>query len=183
MQRIGASAGFGSGKAPVSGPTERRIGMSYSMPMRCQVWLRITDSRGASGPRVSLLASLILSAINLRVIHRASPTATEAKPQEIALMLPLVPPNERISRPSRTFQGPASGSWISLQMFDHERKALTEEREIGVCADGIREAGLALAARVHPAAWLSVHRGREGPEPVLRLDGELVFVTGIMLRL
>ena len=181
--RIGASAGETKGKAMPFRPLERRISMSYAMPARCHVWLRVTGTRSASGPQVSMLAALVLSAIHLRVIHRASPAAGVPTPEEIALTLPLVPANEQLARPSRTFLGPAGGSWMSLQLFDHERAPLTEEHEIGACTDGIREATLPLVARVHPAAWLSTGGGREAPETMLRLDGELVFVSGIGVRL
>src|SRR5262245_50148289 len=183
VQRTGMSAAFKSWKPPLFRPSERRIGISHAMPVRCQVWLRITECSSASGPQVSMLASLLLSAIHVRVIHRASPAPAAPLADEIGLTLPLVPANERIARPTRTFRGPVGGSWLSLQLFDHERSPLTEEREIGVCADGIREAVLSFVAHVHPAAWLSLRSGREGPESQLRLDGELVFVTGIGVRL
>jgi hypothetical protein len=93
-----------------------------------------------------------------------------------------VPANEQLARPSRTFRGPAGGCRISLQLFDHERSPLTEERELGGCADGIREASVSLLARVHPAAWISLRGGHSGSEPTLRLEGELVFVSSIGLR-
>jgi hypothetical protein len=183
VERIGASAGIRSVKGSMFRPSERRIGMSYAMPVQCQVWLRITGSRHGGGPQVSMIASLVLAAIQVRVIHRASPAPVETPVDEMTLTLPLVPASERISRPSRSFQGLPGGSWMSLQIFDHERKPLTEEREIGVCADGIREVGLALVVRVHPAAWLSDRVGGDRPEPQLRLEGELVFVSGILVRL
>src|SRR5580765_8585421 len=146
VQRIGASAGEARGPDAPFRPLERRIGMSYVMPIRCQVWLRITGAGSASGPQVSMLAALVLSAIHLRVIHRASPAEGASPPEEIAVTLPLVPANDRLARPSRTFPGPAGGSWISLQLFDHERVPLTEEHEVGACSDGIREATLPLVA-------------------------------------
>jgi hypothetical protein len=130
-----------------------------------------------------MLVSLGLSAIHVQVIHRASPAVSGKKPEEMVLSLPLVPANERIARPSRTFRAPAGGSSMSLQLFDHERAPLTEELEIGACADGIRETSIPLVVRVHAAAWLSTRGEQEGPEPRLRLDGELGFVTGIGLRL
>lgn len=180
--RIGASAGFMRGKAALYRPVERRISMSYAMPAHCQVWLRITQSQSEAGAQVSMLAALVLSAIHVRVIHRGA-AAGSGPPEEIVVTLPLVPANERLARPARTFRGPAGGSWMSLQLFDHERAPLTGEHEVGACLDGIREASLPLVARVHPAAWLSVHGGREGPDAMLRLDGELVFVSGIGMRL
>jgi hypothetical protein len=183
VQRTGVSAGFRSWKPPMFRPSERRIAVPYEMPARCQVWLHISDAHSASGPQVSMLASLVLSAIHVLVIHRASKTATADKPDEIALSLPLVPVNERITRPSRTLRAPVGGSSMSLQLFDHVRAPLSEEREVGACTDGIREANLPLVARVHPAAWLTLRGEQEGPESKLRLDGELGFVTGIGLRL
>jgi hypothetical protein len=183
VQRIGAGAGYRSWKAPVFRLSERRISIAYAMPSRCQVWLRIIESQSAAGPQVCVLASLVLSAINARLVYRASAQPSEPPAEEIAMTMPLLPQNERVTRPSRTFRGPAGGSWMSLQLFDHERARLTDEHEIGVCADGIREANLALVARVHPTAWLSLRNGREGPEPLLRLDSELVFVSGIGLRM
>jgi hypothetical protein len=185
VQRIGAIAGYRSWKVPVLRPSERRISIAYSMPARCQVWVRTTESQSAAGPQVCVLASLVLSAIHARVAHRTSvqPSEPPAEADEIVLTLPLVPMNERLTRPSRTFRGPAGGSWMSLQLFDHERAPLTEERELGVCVDGMREADLSLVARVHPTAWFSSRSGRETPEPLLRLDAELVFVSGIGLRM
>ena len=183
LQRLGASARYRSWKIPVFRPSERRISIAYAMPLRCQVWLRITESQSAAGPQLCVLASLVLSAVHVRVVYRGSVQPSETPAGEIVQTLPLVPMNERLTRPSRMFSGPAGGSWMSLQLFDHERAPLTEEREIGVCADGIREADLSLVARVHPTSWLSSRGGREGPGPLLRLDGELVFVTGIGLRL
>src|SRR5262245_11928698 len=183
VQRIGAHPGYRSWKIPVYRPTERRISMAYSMPVRCQVWVRTTESQSATGPQVCVLASLVLSAIHARVVYRVSVEPSEPPADKIVMTLPMVPVNERLARPSRTFRGPAGGSWMSLQLFDHERTPLTEEREIGASVDGIREADLSLLARVHPTAWLSIRRGRDGPEPLLRLDGELVFVSAIGLRM
>jgi len=184
VQRVSVSAGIMRGdRVPRIGASERRIGMSYAMPMRCQLWLRIVDSGSALGPQVTLLSSLVLSPIQVQVLHCSSTEATGSRREELVLVMPLVPARERVARPSRTFRGPLHGSWISLQLFDHERSPLTEERDIGACVDGIREVELPLVARVHPAAWLSIRGGRERPEPGLRLDGELVFVTGIGLRL
>jgi len=180
---IGASAGLMSGKAALYRSLERRISMSYAMPAHCQVWLRTTESRSAAGAQVSMLAALVLSAVHVRVVHRGTVAKSGPPPDEIVVTLPLVPANERLARPARTFRGPAGGSWISLQLFDHERVPLTGEHEVGVCVDGIREVALPLVARVHPAAWLSIRGGREGPEPMLSLDGELVFVSGIGMRL
>jgi len=180
---MGASAGFTRGKTVPFRPMERRISMSYAMPANCQIWLRVTESQSVQGAQVSLLAALVLSAIHVRVIHRAWPAGSTGSPDEIAVTMPLVPANERLARPPRTIRGPAGGSWISLQLFNHERAALTEEHEIGACVDGIREAALPLVARVHPAAWLSVRGQHEGFDPMLRLDGELVFVSGIGMRL
>jgi hypothetical protein len=183
VQRIGVSAGFRGWKLPTSRPSERRIAVPYAMPVRCQVWLRISESQSASGPQVSMLASLALSAIHVLMIHRASPDVSGSKPDEIALALPLVPANERIVRPWRTFRAPAGGSWMSLQLFDHERAPLSEEHDLGACSDGMCEASLPMVARVHPATWLSIRGERDGPEPKLRLDGELGFVSGIGVRL
>ena len=181
--RIGASAGFKKGKTALLRPLERRISMAYAMPARCQVWMRVSESRSPAGAQVSLLAALVLSAVHVRVVHRASPVASGGPPDEIGITLPLVPENERLARPSRTFRGPTGGSWISLQLFDHERVPLTEEHEVGACVDGIHESTLPLVARVHPAAWLTIRGGRLAVEPMLRLDGELVFVTGIGMRM
>ena len=181
--RIGASAGFTSGKTDVLRPLEQRISMAYAMPARCQVWMWISESRSPAGAQVSLLAALVLSAIHVRVVHRASPAAGGKPPNEIAVTLPLVPENERLARPSRTFRGPAGGSSMSLQLFDHERAPLTEEHEIGACVDGIHETTLPFVARVHPAAWLTTRGGYRTAEQMLRLDGELVFVSGIGMRL
>src|SRR5262245_39984002 len=168
LQRLSMSDGYRSWKTPVFRPSERRISIAYAMPLRCQVWLRTIESQSAAGPQVSVLASLVLSAVHVRVVYRDSVQPTQAPAGEIVQTLPLVPMNERVARPSRTFHGPAGGSsggsWMSLQLYDHERAPLTEEREIGVCADGIREADLSLVARVHPTAWLSSRGGREGPE-------------------
>ena len=183
VQRMRASAGYRSWKTPVFRTSEQRISTAYAMPVRCQVWLKTTESQSASGPQVCVLASLVLSAIHARLVYRASVQPSESPAQEIALTVPLVPVNERVARPSRTFRGPPGGSWISLQLFGHDRAPLTEEREIGVCADGIREANLSFVARVHPTAWLSIRGGPEGPDSLLRLDGEMVFVGGIGLRL
>ena len=183
VRRISASASYKGWKVPVFRPSERRISTAYAMPVRCQVWLRISGSQTEAGPQVSMLASLVLSAIHARVVYRAAVPPSGLQPDEIALALPMVPANERIARPSRTFRGPAGGSWMSLQLYDHERMPLTEEREIGACTDGMREATLSLVARVNPTAWLSLRSGREGPEQMLRLDGELVFTSGIGLRL
>jgi hypothetical protein len=183
VQRIGSSAGIRGVKTPLFRPSEHRIGISHVMPVHCHVWLRVTGSRSATGPQVTMFATLALSAIHVRVTHRAAPGASGSQPDEISLTLPLVPANEQISRPSRTLRGPAGGSWMSLQLFDHERTALTEERELGACSDGIREASLPLVATVHPAAWLSSRRGREGADTMLRLDSELVFFSGIGVRL
>ena len=181
--RIGASAGFMRGKAAAMYRSlERRISISYAMPAHCQVWLRITESKSPAGAQVSMLAALVLSAIHVRVIHRGAAAGT-GPPDEIVVTLPLVPANERLARPARTFRGPVGGSWMSLQLFDHERAPLTEEHEVGACVDGIREASLPLVARAHPAAWLSIRGGREGTEAMLHLDGELVFVSGIGMRL
>jgi hypothetical protein len=130
-----------------------------------------------------MLASLMLSPIHLRVIHRAAPTTSGPPRQEIAMTLPLVPAYEQVARPSRTFVAAPAGTRMSLQMFDHTRAPLTEEREVGVRADAIREEVLPVVARVHPAAWLSSHAGRESLEPRLRLGGELVFISGIGVRL
>ena len=182
-QRMGVSATYRSLKTPVFRTSEQRISVAYAMPVRCQVWLKTTESQSAAGPQVCVLASLVLSGIHARLVYRASVQPSASPAEEIALTLPLVPVNERLARPSRTFRGPAGGSWISLQLFDHEHAPRTEEREIGVCVDGIREANLSFVARVHPTAWLSMRSGREVPEPLLRLDGELVFVGGIGLRL
>jgi hypothetical protein len=181
VQRIGASAGMSGWRAATLPVSERRIGMSHTMPARCQLWLRIVGAQSAAGPQVSVLASLLLSPIHVRVIHRAVRPG-DPHPEEIALTLPLVPANEQLARPSRTFRGPAGGSRISLQLFDHERSPLTEERELGGCIDGIRETSVSLLARVHPAAWISPRGGHSGTEPTLRLEGELVFVSGIGLR-
>jgi hypothetical protein len=183
VQRIGSGAGLRGVKAPLFRPSERRIGMSHAMPVNCHVWLRVTGSRSATGPQVTMLASLVLSAIHVRVNHRASPGVSGVPPDEFGLTLPLVPANEQIARPSRTLHGPAGGSGLSLQLFDHERTALTEEREIGGCTDGIREATLPLVVQVHPAAWLSMGSAREGVESMLRLGAELVFFSGIGVRL
>ena len=181
--RMGASAGFTRGRTALFRPMERRISMSYAMPAHCQIWLRVSGSQSPQGVEVSLLAALVLSAIQLRVIHRAWPAGTGTPLEEIAITLPLVPANERLARPARTFRGPAGGSWISVQLFNHERAPLTEEHEVGACVDGIRQATLPLLARVHPAAWLSVRGGHDAPEPMLRLDGELVFFSGIGMRM
>ena len=183
MQRIGVSAGFRGSKAPMFRPSERRIAVPYAMPVRCQVWLRVTECESAAGPQVSMLASLVLSAIHVQVIHRASPPRSGSNPDQLALTLPLVPVNERIARPSRTFRAPAGGSSMSLQLFDHERAPLTEERDVGACTGGTSEANLPLVARVHAAAWLSTRGEGGGLEPKLRLDCELGFVSGIGLRL
>ena len=181
--RIGASAGFTRGRTALLRPLERRIGISYAMPARCQVWLRISESGSPMGAQVSLLAALVLSAIHVRVVHRASPAVSRTPPDEIAITLPLVPEDERLARPSRTFRGPAGGSRMSLQLFDHERAPLTEEHEVGASVDGIHEKTLPLVAHVHPAAWLTTRGGSIATEPMLRLEGELVFVSGIGIRL
>ena len=181
--RIGASAGFTKGKTALLRPLERRISSSYAMPARCQIWMRISESGNPAGAQVSMLAALVLSAIHVRVVHRASPVVSRMPPDEIAVTLPLVPEDERLARPSRTFRGPAGGSQMTLQLFDHERAPLTEEHEVGATVDGIHEAMLPLVARVHPAAWLTTRGGPPAAEPMLRLDGELVFVSGIGMRL
>jgi len=170
-------------RVPHPGASARRIGMSYLMPMRCEVWLRIVESGSVLGPQVTLLSSLVLSPIQVQVLHRPSAESTGSRREELAIVMPLVPAEERVARPSRTFRGPVHGSWISLQLFDNERSPLNEERDVGASVDGIREVVLPLVARVHPAAWLSVRGSRERPEQGLGLDGELVFVTGIGLRL
>lgn len=180
---VGASAGFTRGKATLFRPLERRISMSYAMPVGCQIWLRISESKSAAGAQVSMLAALVLSAVHVRVIHRASPAGSSVPTDEIAVTLPLVPPNDRLARPARTFRGPPGGASMSLQLFNHERAPLTEEHDVGACVDGIHEATLPLLARVHPAAWLTFRGGHDAPEPMLRLDGELVFVAGIGMRL
>jgi len=183
MQRMGVSAGFTRGKTALFRPMERRISMPYAMPVQCQIWLRIAESHSPQGAQVSLLSALVLSAIHVRVIHRAWPAVSGKPPDEIAVTLPLVPVSERLARPARTIRGPAGGSWISLQLYNHERKPLTEEHDVGACVDGVREAALPLLARVYPAAWLSVGGSNDVPGPMLRLDGELVFVSGIGMRM
>lgn len=152
------------------------------MPAQCQVWLRITDTNGPLGPQVTAFASVLLSAIQVRLIHRGAPERASEAPDEIAFTMPLVPAGERVARPAQSVRGPRGGSTMSLRLFDHERVAVTEQHELGACGDGIREAMLPLVARVHPAAWLSIRNGFERPEHHLRLDGELVFLTGLGLR-
>src|SRR5262245_5059517 len=77
VRRIGSRPAFPKNwNPPLFRPSERRIGTSYAMPVRCQVWLRITDCSGESGPQVSMLASLLLSAIQVRTSYRAAPEPT-----------------------------------------------------------------------------------------------------------
>ena len=180
---MGVSAGFTRGRTAPFRPMERRISMSYAMPATCQTWLRMAGSQSTQGAQLSLIAALVLSAIHVRVIHRAWTADTGMPADEIAITLPLVPANERLARPARTVRGPSGGSRISVQLFNHERAPLTEEHEVGACVDGIREASLPLVAKVHPAAWLTLRGGHDAPDSMLRLDGELVFVSGIGLRL
>ena len=180
---IGSRAGFTRGRTASLRPLERRISISYAMPAHCQIWMRISESQSPAGAQVSLLAALVLSAVHVRLVHRASPVVSGARPDEIAVTLPLVPENERLARPSRTFRGPTGGSWMSLRLFDHERAPLTEEHDVGACVDGIHETTLPLVARVHPAAWLTIRGGYVAAEQMLRLDCELVFVSGIGMQL
>jgi len=167
----------------VIGHTEQRIGTAYAMPARCQVWVRITESAGPSGPQVAILASLLLSAIQVRVIYRAGSARSERPVDEIALTMPMVPLGERVARPTQVIRGPHGGSSLSLQLFDHERRSLTEEREIGACVDGVREASLAFVARVNVVAWVAPRGHGDRPDRHLRLDGELVFLGGVFARL
>ena len=178
------TAGTGSGfrRADAATARERRIGIAYSMPAQCQVWLRVRESESPLGPQLTVFASLLLSSIQVRLTHRGTQERSNAPPDEIAFTMPLVPAGERVARPSQSVRGIRGGSTIGLKLFDHERAAVTEEHELGACADGIREAMLPLVARVHPAAWLSIRSGFERPEHHLRLDGELVFLTGLGLR-
>lgn len=165
------------------GHTEQRIGTAYAMPARCQVWVRVKESASPSGPHVAILASLLLSAIRVRVIYRVGTTRGERPADEIALTMPLVPSGERVARPTQVIRGPRGGASMSLQLFDHERRSLTEEREIGACVDGVREASLGFVARVNLVAWLAPRDQGERPDRRLRLDGELVFLDGVYARL
>ena len=165
------------------GHTEQRIGTAYAMPARCQVWVRVTESAGPSGPQVAILASLLLSAIQVRVIYRAGSGRSERPADEIALTMPLVPLGERVARPTQVIRGPLGGSSMSVQLFDHERRSLTEEREIGACVDGVREASLGFVARVNLVAWVAQRGHGERRDRQLRLDGELVFLGAVLARL
>ena len=187
---MGSSGGKGGdrdqdevlGRAGVIGLSEQRIGTAYAMPVRCHVWLLVTDSRGPSGPQVAVLPSLMLSAIQVRVVYRVGRGIQESLADEISLHMPLVAAGERIARPTQVVRGPQGGSSTSLQLFDNDRTALSEERGIGACTDGVREVDLPFMARVNLVAWLAPRGATERPDTSLRLDGELVFLTGVLAR-
>jgi len=72
---------------------------------------------------------------------------------------------------------------MSLQLFNHEGAAMSEERVLGPCADGVREALLSTVARVDLVAWLSPRSPMKRPERQSRLDGEMVFLSACSARL
>ena len=167
----------------VTGQTEQRIGMAYAMPAKCHTWLRVTESGSQQGPQVAMLASLVLSEVQMKVVYRAEsdPGARTADP--IALTMPLVPVGERIAQPPRVVRAPSGGSTMSLQLYNHERVAMSEERVLGPCMDGVREALIPTIARVDLVAWLSPRAPTKRLERQSRLDGEMVFVSSCSARL
>src|SRR5262249_33829906 len=123
--RTTASAGTGFRRTVVATPRERRIGTAYQMPVQCQVWVRVMEHDSPLGPQVNVFASLLLSSIQVRLIHRGMPVRSGTPLDEIAFTMPLVPAGERLARPARTARGPRGGSTIALRLFDHERAAVT----------------------------------------------------------
>jgi len=166
----------------VTGQTEQRIGTAYSMPARCHTWLRVTESASQQGPQVAVLASLLLSEVQVKVVYRSESDLGGATDQ-IALTMPLVPVGERIAQPPRVLRAPTGGSTMSLQLFNYERTAMSEERMLGPCVDGVREVLLSTVARVDLVAWLSPRGPGRQPERQSRLDGEMVFLSACSARL
>jgi hypothetical protein len=72
---------------------------------------------------------------------------------------------------------------MSVQLFNHERVATSEERALGPCVNGVREAMLQTIARVDLVAWLSPRAPTKRLERQSRLDGEMVFVSACSVRL
>jgi hypothetical protein len=167
----------------VIGQAEQRIGTAYSMPAKCQAWLLVTERENAAGPQLTVLATLRLSALQLKVVYRIARGSGNELAGEISFAMPLVPEGERVVRPPTITRGPRGDSSMSLQLFDFERSTLSEERGIGACADGLCQLTVPFLARVSLVAWLGPKSLGGHPPGHLRLDGELTFVAGVFARL
>ena len=163
--------------------SEHRASTTHSMPARVDTRLRITESSAPAGPLVTLEATLALTSLEACVTFRGAAFEEQGNFEKVVQHVPLVPPGEQVARPASPLRraGPAAG--ITLGLGDDEGHALSEEREIAHCVDGMHEFSIPFAVETSAVAWVAARDWSEQRGPRIRLSGELVFTRGVAMRL
>jgi len=185
MSRIAGSLAFRlrGWSATTPSLSEHRASSRYSMPARVETRLRITESGTSTGPLVTLQATLALSSLEACVIFRGADFEEQGAFEEVVQHVPLLPPGEQVARPASPLRRVGPGCGITLGLRDEEGRALSEEREIARCVDGVHEFSIPFAADTSTVAWVAARDWSERRGPRIRLSGELVFTRGVAMRL
>jgi len=163
--------------------SEYRASAGYSMPARVDTRLRITESTARTAPLVTLRATLAITSLEACVIFRGAAFDGQGNIEEAVQHVPLVPPGEQVVRPASPLRRVGPGCGITLGLRDEDGRALSEEREIARCVDGVHEISIPFAVETSAVAWVAARDWSEQRGPRIRLSGELIFTRGVTMRL
>jgi hypothetical protein len=130
----------------------------------------------SGGPFITLKGELTLGGISGRVILRNNTKGTHTAAADVTVDAVILEPGEKIQFAKQPPQGGVGGNpWISLQLFDHDWRPISDRVLLGRCVQGLVPMAFGMVLPTDAALEVSAGGCRNHPGPQITLDGELRF--------
>jgi hypothetical protein len=151
----------------------------FSLPVRLEAWLGLTECDSGFGPLLFLQTSLLLSSLRARLTFADRPDSTG---RVSTVEVPLVSAAQRVTPPRQMVRASSPHPELQLMVRDGSGEALTDQASLGACLNGWREVDAVFPVGADVSLEVVPRRGEGRFGTPVTLRGDLHFPRGCSLR-
>jgi len=164
------------------GLPERWLREVRPLPAWLEGTLQLRQPVGQLGPLVELRASLLTSGLRVFISFRDRPHAASSSAADVVRSVVLLPSEERMAlQPDRSVRSLGGPVYVSLQLLDGDRRAITETLDVGECVERGSRFRIPFPLGVSTTTWFAARDSSERGA-LVGVGGQVSVPRGLTAR-